>query len=73
MVGAVVSTVTARVPGTPALPAASVATALMLASAGTSALLKLVLQVPPVVAVAVLTAVPQVTATVAPSSAAPLM
>ena len=70
--GAVVSTVTPFVPAMLALPAISVATALMvvLASAGTSALLKLVLQLPPAAAT-VLLAVPQLTTTLEPVSAVP--
>ena len=71
--GAVVSTVTARAPTSLTLPATSVATALMvvLASAGTSPLKKLALQLPPV-AVTVLLIAPQVTTTLAPASAVPV-
>ena len=72
-VGAAASTTTALVPAALALPAMSVATALtvvLAASAGTSALLKLVLQLPPGAATVLLTA-PQLTATLEPVSAVP--
>ena len=67
-----VSTVTLRVPATLALPAASVATALMEVLPSVGRLLKLVLQVPPAVAVTVWEASPQVTTTLEAASAVPL-
>ena len=72
-VGATVSTVIARVPAVLGLPAASLATALMVAlpPAATSALLKVVVHVP-LLAVTEWLAAPQVTSTLAPTSAVPL-
>ena len=72
--GAAVSIATVLVPAALALPAASVATALMVllaASAGISALAKFAVHAPADEAVTVFTVVPQVTATLAPASAVP--
>ena len=70
--GVAVSMLTVRVPAAPVLPAASVATAEMLPLAGTSALAKVLLQLPLPSAVTFWELVPQVTTTLALASALPL-